>query len=488
VSERLRLAALDALGPHGDELAREALEAGELSLEEAVSTWEASSGTVRGRRVALALPDALLARVRASFAAIDAMHAAVAAAIARDSERDALLDLRLCERASKPGSPYRERLVFFGAMNAPSGTSYFHDLDAAWQTSGHGPRLRAVRVAGEQLRDRFARGPRVVAVRTLPLTTLPYPTRYAFNGAATSPAPFVSMTHRCVLVQFMQGGALKSLLFNPTDIDAARTGTPFFAQLDAMAPKFLEPMLMKRYEPLEAQLAAFGLSPSDIDYVAFDHFHTQDLRALLGTEDGARPARFPNAVLLAPDAEWTDWDDLHPMQRAWFVRDGKRGVHMARVARTAGDLAIGDGVMLVRTPGHTSGNQTLFMNTASGVWGISENGTCADNWSPLESKIAGLASYCRRFEVDVVINSNTPELGAQQYTSMILERTIVDRAARASAFVQMFSSSEVTPSWTAPALAPTILHREIREGEVSKKAAAKQPPRRAENGRAIGAR
>src|ERR1700735_3021577 len=87
------------------------------------------------------------------------------------------------------------------------------DLDAAWQVTGAGPRLRAVRVATERLRDRFVGGPRVVAVRTLPLTTLLYPTKYAFNSSARSPAPFVVMTHRCVLVQFLQAGALTTLLF-----------------------------------------------------------------------------------------------------------------------------------------------------------------------------------------------------------------------------------------------------------------------------------
>ena len=57
---------------------------------------------------------------------------------------------------------------------------------------------------------------------------------------------------------------------------------------------------------------------------------------------------------------------------------------------TDGDLALGDGVLLVRTPGHTSGNQTLFLNTAEGVWGVSENGTCADNWTPATVKSAGI--------------------------------------------------------------------------------------------------
>jgi hypothetical protein len=366
----------------------------------------------------------------------------------------------------------------------PPGTRYVSDLDEAWTIAGHGPRLRAVRVASERLRARFASGPRVVSVRTLPLRNVPYPTRYAFNSAAITLAPFVTIAHRCVLVQFMQGGALKNLLFNPTDVEAAKA-TPFFARMGKRVPKRIEAVIAKKFEPLEEQLGRLGLLPEDIDYVAFDHFHTQDLRSLLGTEGGSRAPRFPNAVLLAAKVEWDDWDDLHPMQRAWFVADGKLGVLRDKVALTAGDLTLGDGVMLVRTPGHTSGNQTLFFNTHQGVWGISECGTCADSWSPLESKITGLASYCRLHGLDVVINSNTPEFGADQYTSMILERTLVDRVRRAPGFVQMFPSSEVTPSLLAPGIKPTLLHRAVTSGDIARRPTARARPQ-AEEGRATG--
>jgi glyoxylase-like metal-dependent hydrolase (beta-lactamase superfamily II) len=336
-------------------------------------------------------------------------------------------------------------------------------LDAAWAEPRHGPRLREVRAGALRLRERLASGPRCISVRTLPLTTLAYPTRYAFGAAAITPAPFVLLTHRCVLVQFFQGGEPKNLLFNPTDIDAART-TPFFARMIEQVGSHLGELLAKRFEPLEEQLRQLRIAPGDIDYVAFDHFHTQDLRGLLGTAE--RAPRFPDAKLLAPKCEWEDWDDLHPFQRAWFVRDGKAGVRMENVLLTEGDLALGDGVMLVRTPGHTSGNQTLFLHTDSGVWGISENGTCSDNWSPLASKIRGLAFMCKMQDLDLVLNSNTPELGATQYTSMLLERTLVDRVQRAPAFVQMFPSSEVTPSILAPGLAPTLIHRSIAHGEI----------------------
>ena len=340
-------------------------------------------------------------------------------------------------------------------------------LTEAWQVSGHGPKLRAVRRAAEELREGFVVGGRVVSVRTLPITTLAYPTKYAFWAAPLSPAPYVVMTHRALLVQFLLRGAIKTLLFNPTD-DVASRATPFFARMIRQVGDTIAfSLLAKKFDSLEHQLAQLGITPECIDYVAFDHFHTQDLRSLLGTTDGEYAARFPNAKLLAPRAEWDDWDDLHPMQRAWFVADGKRRVRTENVVLTDGDLQLGDGVLLLSTPGHTSGNQTLFVNTSDGVWGCSENGTAADNWSPLESRIKGLAALCRRQDLDVVLNASTPELGATQYTSMILERTLVDRVNRAPGFVQMFPSSEVTPSPIAPGLSPTIVHGALSYGEVT---------------------
>lgn len=367
-----------------------------------------------------------------------------------------------------------------GERYAPTGELIrIRELEAARAIRSHGARLRAMRHGAEELRERFADGPRVVSVRTLPVTTLAYPTKYAFWSAAYSPAPYVILSHRALLVQFLQRGELKTLLFNPTD-DVAARATPFFARMIEQVGDYVAFRLLSTpSRPLEQQLAEHGLSPESIDYVAFDHFHTQDLRPLLGTDDGEYMARFPRAKLLAQRTEWEDWDDLHPMQRAWYVADGKRGVATERVALTSGDLELGDGVLLVSTPGHTSGNQTLFFNTSDGVWGSSENGTCADSWSPLESRIKGLAALCRRQDLDLVLNANTPELGAEQYTSMSVERALVDRVARAPGFCQMFPSSEITPSALAPGLKPTIAHRRIEYGAVALAGNAGQDSERA---------
>jgi hypothetical protein len=332
-----------------------------------------------------------------------------------------------------------------------------------------------VRSAAQAVREQLLDQPRVQAVRTLPLARLPYPARFAFQGAAWSPAPLVQMTHRCLLIQFRSGGALRTLLFNPSDVVANRA-TPFFADfIRAVGP--LEPLLAPQSPPLATQLAELGLTAEDIDYVAFDHFHTQDLRPLLGTVDGTFKPRFPRAVLLAPRSEWIDWDALHPMQLAWYIRDGKRNLRQERIQFLDGSQHLGDGVVLLRTPGHTSGNQTLLLRTRDGIWGCSENGTSADNWSPHASRMPGLARFARKYQLEVLINSNTPELGAAQYTSMIAERIIVDVVADAPEFVRMFPSSEVTPGLWAPGASPTWLHRAVTDGalEVPPRAAMEVP-------------
>src|SRR5690606_16995494 len=157
-----------------------------------------------------------------------------------------------------------------------------------------------------------------------------------------------------------------------------------------------------------------------------------------------------------PRREWVDWDDLHPLQSAWFIRDGKRGVPDERVVLTDGDVWLGPGAMLLSTPGHTSGNQTLFVHGEGGVFGCSENGCSADSWSPYESRIPGLRAHARTYGYEVILNANTPERAADQYTSMMLERSLVDRVHGAPEFVQMFPSSEVVPWALCPGVSPSM--------------------------------
>ena len=298
-------------------------------------------------------------------------------------------------------------------------------------------------------------------MRTIPLTTLLYPTTFAFNRAVPLPWPYVQMFHRCLLIQVIAEGELKNILFNPTDYDASRA-TPYFAKmLDKVGERGAK-LMATQYGHADAQLAELGLSADDIDLVAWDHFHTQDIRPILG--DGTLQARFPNAYLLAPQHEWDDWGDLHPMQHSWFVRDGKIGVPKDKVILFDDDVWLGDGCLLLKTPGHTTGNQTLFVHGDDGVFGCSENGTSADNWAPRASRIPGLKKQAETYDYEVILNSNTPELAAEQYTSMIVEKEMVDSVPGRPELVQMFPSSEVTPSAFAPGIRPTTVFKERTSG------------------------
>jgi glyoxylase-like metal-dependent hydrolase (beta-lactamase superfamily II) len=346
-----------------------------------------------------------------------------------------------------------------------------HSLDPARAIGSVGARQRAVERAGRELGDRLREGPSVVSVRTLPTSDAPYPIRFAFNGMVPvlAPGAMLIMKNRSLLVQVRTEEGIKNVLFNPTD-GPANQATPFYERLASKIPAPLRRAFEPRPNRAAEQLAALGLSCADIDLVAFDHFHTQDLRPIVGT--ATRPPRFPNAVLLAPRIEWDDWDDLPMMQRAWFVPDGKKDVPADRIVLTDTDLCLGEGLLLLRTPGHTTGNQTLFVRDPQGVFGCSENGTCADNWAPRASRLPGIQRAIRLLDLDVVLNANTPELAAEQYTSMLLERAVVDRVAEKPDFYRMFPSSEVTRSLIAPHLAPTHTFGNMDSGTVVPRAAA----------------
>lgn len=348
-------------------------------------------------------------------------------------------------------------------------------LDQAWRAPSAGDRLMAVRRAAPRLRARLLESGRVTCARTFDVSPLPYPTRFAFGGAALSPIPYVVMTNRCNLIQFATSDGPKTLLFNPTD--AARSAkTPFFADLTSgLGPTITARVEAHLRRPTAVEsLFHLGVRPEDVDYIAFDHLHTQDLRALLGTR--AIPAAFPNARLLIQRAELSILSTLHPLQRPWFLPDAIEDVALDRFLVTDDDLLLGDGVALVRTPGHTAGNWSLVIHTDRGVWAVSENGVACDSYAPEASKIPGLRRFAARSGLEVILNSNTLEGRNEQYTSMILEKALVDRCPDNPAFCQHLSSSELTPSLLTPGLSPTYKHGGVNSGSVRRSVAAPSMP------------
>lgn len=341
--------------------------------------------------------------------------------------------------------------------NLPPILERLSDLDAAWAEPSAGVRLEAVRRGARRLRDTLsARGP-AVAVRTADLVTFPYPTEYALQGVARSPAPYVMMRNRVQLVQVEAGGGLVNILVNPSDYERSRAA-PFFARQVEKYGDFGTKLLATMHGTVATALAGWGLRPDDIDYLTFDHLHVQDLRGLM--------ALMPRAKLLVQAAELRILTCLHPLQRDWYVADGIEGIARDRFVELDGDYAIGAGFAIVRTPGHTEGNHSPAVVTDRGVWTISENGVCVDAYAPGSSRIKGVRGYARATGCEIVLNANTRERSLDQYTSMVLEKTLADPCADRPEFPQHFSSSEMVRHLLAPGLTPSFSHGAITHGTV----------------------
>jgi hypothetical protein len=341
-------------------------------------------------------------------------------------------------------------------------------LDAAWAEAAPGARLAALRRAARGLHDHLTGLGAAACVRTFDLVTFPYPTRFALNGAALTPVPFAMLRNRMMLVQVTAGGELINILVNPTDAERS-LAAPFFArQLERYGTFVARRIMSTVHGTVAGALAAWGLAPDDIDYITFDHLHVQDLRGLLGTAD--TPALLPRARLLVQKAELDAFVAPHPLQRYWYVADGVAGIAADKIVVLDGDYRIGAGFALIRTPGHTGGNHSPLFMTDRGIWTVSENGVACDAYAPESSHIAGLRSHARDADVEVILNANTREGSLDQYTSMVLEKSLADPCPERPEFPQHFPSSEMVRHPLAPGLAPTFSHGAVTFGAIRARA------------------
>ncbi len=318
-----------------------------------------------------------------------------------------------------------------------------------------GLRLQQLRRATLEAREAFVAGGPVAAVATCDLITFPYPTMFAFSGAALSPAPYVMMTNRMQVVQFLEDGELRTLLFNPSDYERGYNA-PFFRSLRERYGAFVSDKVMStRHGTVESHLERLGLKPMDVDYLAFDHLHVQDIRRWVGGEGEA--AYFPRAKLLVQRAEWEGAKNLHPMQAAWYVPNGTAGVPAERVVLLDGDAWLGPGAAILSTPGHTMGNMSLAVATDREVFVVSENGVATESYTPLQSAIPGVRGAAEHLGLEVVLNGNTREHSLDQYSSMVVEKLFAGPSLVEGAFVNFHPSSLLTHSLLAPGLSPTVV-------------------------------
>lgn len=324
---------------------------------------------------------------------------------------------------------------------------------------------RALIKSARALRETLRSGPQVLFCRSFPLVRVPYPTKYAFWRASKVLTPLLHIVNRLIVVQFKDlGGERRTLLISPSDVDANKE-TPFFVDLAANARLLGETgerLLAPRFNEVEDCLAQCGLTPRDIDYISYDHLHTQDLRRWLGAHD--RPGLFPRAKLLIRQREWESVHGLLPPWAAWYPKDGVAGIDPARLVFFEGAVRLGEGLALVATPGHTQGNHSFAVHTPEGVLVTSENGVCADNYAPLRSKIRGVRAYAESSGSEVILNGNTLEGTLDQYLSMIFERELAGPSVRDPDFYNVFPSSELTAYWAFPGVAPTFRFGEVSYG------------------------
>jgi glyoxylase-like metal-dependent hydrolase (beta-lactamase superfamily II) len=357
-------------------------------------------------------------------------------------------------------------------MTLPADLVRVTDLDAAWATLGSGARLDAVRKVGRRLRDKVLASGTVKSVRTADIATFPYPTRYGFQGVASSPLPYLFMRNRVQLVQVAVGTRTVTILVNPTDAERSKKA-PFFARLEERYGSMARILGLGRvHNTIDQALASFGVAREAIDYVTFDHLHVQDVRGLLAPGPDGR-TYLPNAKLLAQKAELATLDGgVHPLQAEWYIPECLHGVPADRIVGLEGDYLIGGGFAIVRTPGHTIGNHTLVAVTDRGAWTISENGICVDAYAPGASEIRGLARHARDSGVECILNANTREHSLDQYTSMVLEKTLADAVPERPELPQHFASSELVGHPLALGLTPTYSHGAITFGAVAQPVAA----------------
>lgn len=337
------------------------------------------------------------------------------------------------------------------------------DFDGARDAAAPAERLAEVRRRGEAFRERLLRDSNVLYYRSIDLITAPYPVRYGLRDAASVASPYMNILNRLFVLQYQTPVGVKTLLFSPSDIEA-NAQTPFFRELaDTRFRPLLEKVLVPFRRTVEEALAMTGISPAQVDYISYDHLHTQDVRKWLGTK--GRKGYFPNARLLVMRQEWEAAKGLLPPQAMWYCPEGITDVDPQKVLLLdGGAVKLGAGVALVHTPGHTEGNHSLVAKTPDGLLVTSENGVCADAYAPQASKIPGVKDYARTYGLEVIMNANTLESSNDQYISMVLEKTIAGPAKDNPAFCNVVPSSELHPNLFFPGLAPTFSFGELSYG------------------------
>src|SRR5262249_44246871 len=159
------------------------------------------------------------------------------------------------------------------------------DFKGARDAASPQDRLREVKLRAARFRERMLKGKPARYYASFSLIRVPYPTRYALLNACSALTPMVHILNRLFVIQVDTDHATKTVLASPSDIHA-NAETPFFKRLGRKFGPFEEAgkrFLGPEIATVEKCLSDIGLPPEKVDYISYDHLHTQDLRKWLGT-------------------------------------------------------------------------------------------------------------------------------------------------------------------------------------------------------------
>lgn len=327
-------------------------------------------------------------------------------------------------------------------------------------------RLEQVRADALKFREQMLSGPQVRYFGSRDIVRAPYPTKYGLLNATSLKTDLLHLGNRSFIIQFDTPVGTKTLLFNPTHPDR-NTATPYYARMERDVPERLRPLARKLLRTMVRSvpeaLADMGLKPEDVDYISYDHLHTQDVRPWMGTD--SETGLFPQAQLLVMEREWINTLNLLPSQADWYCPEGIAGIDPERVLLLDSDVSLGDGVALMQTPGHTDGNHSLVVHTAKGLNVCSENGIAADSYAPLASSIPGVRRYAQDTGMEVILNGNTLECTNDQYISMVQEKTVAGPNPDNPEFSNFLPTAELSAYWAFRGIKPSFRYDELDLGQ-----------------------
>jgi hypothetical protein len=330
--------------------------------------------------------------------------------------------------------------------------------------------LRRIRDEAPAFREWFRETGEVTAFASRDLVTLPYPRQYGLWEACRARTKYVWMTNRCFVIQWEQDGRTKTLIAEPSDYELG-IETPYLRHAVDRLPISEErarKLLFTEHKTVLRHCADLGIDPAAVDYLVFDHLHTQDIRRLVGTADGSIAPMFPNARMIVQQVELDHVRDVHPFQARFHQSWTYAGVDTSKLLVVDGSVLVAPGLALVRTPGHTLGNHTIVVNAPGrGILTSSENGIAVESYAPQFSRLPGVREYAAEWGYEVILNYNTPEWASWQYNSMVAEKLIADSIPERPHLPQVVPSSELTTHRLARGVKPLYEHGQLTLGALA---------------------